>query len=391
MIVRFLIAAAVSFLLSALGHYYLYVRLVEPLTPAGDHIWPSVFLGLWMLTFFGFALARAVPVHIRRVVELAMFVWMGTAYLFLLLCVLSSPVSLVLHFMGVQESGLATFILSLGGVLTLVSLWSALSGETIVKTTVPVKDTLPAGVEDLKVIVLSDIHVAGLIGRRRMRRLTAKVNALEPDVIFVTGDLVDGTVRQLRNDVLPLAGLKAPHGVYYVTGNHEYYCNAPRWRAFCQDELGWTVLSNSHASIDFKGTKINFIGVEDRSSLHAKHGVRRPDNRMQEAIAGVSDADRDHALNFFLAHQPKDTRILCHAPWIDVQVSGHTHAGQIWPLQIFVLSDQKFSRGLYRLENGTNLYVNQGTGFWGPPMRLGTKCEISVLNFVREARGGRKT
>jgi uncharacterized protein len=384
MIVRFLIAATVSFLLSAMGHYYLYVRLIEPLTARDDHIWPTLILALWALTFFGFALARAVPVQARRVVEMAMFVWMGTAYLFLMLCVFSSPFSLGLHFVGFPEKGLATAILAGGGVLTCVSLWGALSSEKIIRASIPFRSELPESLEQVSVVVLSDIHVAGLIGARRMRRLVTRVNALKPDLIFVTGDLVDGTVRQLRNDVLPLKDLQAPGGVFYVTGNHEYYCNAPKWREFCAQELGWKVLSNAHQELDYKGAKFNIIGIEDRSSLHARHGARKGDDRVTLATQGLSEIRRTEGLNILLAHQPKDTRVLRQVPWIDLQVSGHTHGGQLWPLKVFVLSDQKFNKGLYSLDNGTQLYVNQGTGFWGPPMRLGTQCEISVLSFVKK-------
>jgi uncharacterized protein len=386
MIVRFFAAAAVSFLLSALGHYYLYVRLVEPLTTTDDHVWPTVFLGLWALTFFGFALARAVPVAVRRIVELCMFTWMGTAYLFLLLCVLTSPLSLLFHFLGYEETWLARGILCGGGVLTSFAIWRALSGETTVRCTIPVREDLPADVEKLTIVVVSDIHVAGLIGRRRMRKLARKVNALAPDAVFVTGDLVDGSVRQLRKDVLPLGAIKAARGVYYVTGNHEYYCNAPRWRTFCSEELGWTVLSNANASFQHGDARINLFGIEDRSSLHARHGVKKQDTRIKDAVAGVSPQERSEGLNVLLAHQPKDTRLLRFAPWMDVQVSGHTHGGQLWPLKLFVISDQRYNTGLYALDGGTQLYVNQGTGFWGPPMRLGTQCEISVLTFKRMLR-----
>lgn len=386
MILRFLAAAAVSFLLSALGHYYLYVRLIEPLSSREDSFWPSLFLGLWALTFFGFAIARAVPVAVRRMVELAMFTWMGTAYLFLLLCVLTSPVSLLFHFLGREEEWLSVAILGVGGVLTLLSLWQALSKETVLPCVIPVRDDLPEDIESLRVVVLSDIHVAGLVGKRRMRRLVKRVNTLAPDVIFVTGDLVDGTVRQLRHEVMPLRDLSARYGVHYVTGNHEYYCNVARWRTFCAEELGWSVLSNSSASFQHGQARVNLFGIEDRSSLHAKHGLRKQDSRLKEAAATKPEEERAGAFNVLLAHQPKDARLVRSFPWLDLQVSGHTHGGQLWPLKIFVVSDQRYNTGLYALETGTQLYVNQGTGFWGPPMRLGTQCEISLLTFQRSLR-----
>jgi hypothetical protein len=128
---------------------------------------------------------------------------------------------------------------------------------------------------------------------------------------------------------------------------------------------------------------VNVFGIEDRSSLHARHGVRRQDPRLKEAAATKTEQERMGALNILLAHQPKDARLVRSFPWFDLQISGHTHGGQLWPLKIFVVSDQRYNTGLYALETGTQLYVNQGTGFWGPPMRLGTRCEISLLTFQR--------
>ena len=381
MFVRFLIAATVSFLLTALGHYYLYVRLVEPLSDRAGYIWPSVLLGLWALTFFGFALARAVPVAARKVIEFAMFVWMGSAYVFLILCIMTSPLSLGLHFFGKSEAWLAVGLLSLSGVLILWSFWAALSHEVVVRSTLILRQGLPTSLSELRIVVLSDIHVAGLVGRRRMKRLAAKVNSMEPHLVFVIGDLVDGTVQQLKNEVKPLQDLSPSHGVYYVTGNHEYYCNAAKWRQYCAEVLGWNVLSNAHKVLQIGDLQLNIIGVEDRSSLHLKNGKRSADHRLETAIQGLSEQDISKGCNILLAHQPKDTRTLKHAPWIDVQVSGHTHGGQLWPLQLFVYSDQKYNKGAYTLQNGTQLYVTQGTGFWGPPMRLGTRCEISLLKL----------
>jgi uncharacterized protein len=382
MIFRFLVAAAVSFLLTTLGHYYLYVRIVEPLAKHSTAVWTGVFVFLWALTFFGFAVARAVPVILRRYVELVMFVWMGTAYIFLLFAILTSPVSLAFHVFDVSETWLALGLLVVSSVLVIWSLFKTLRPETIVAKDIPVRGDLPEQLSNMRCVVLSDVHVAGLVGRRRMTRLARRVNELKPDIVFVTGDLVDGTVAQLKNEVKPLGNIKPPLGVYYVTGNHEYYCNPSKWKAYCAEVLGWNVLSNSNAQIQYQGVDVNILGIEDRSSLHSKNGKRLPDVRIENAKKGVSEARQRSALNILLAHQPKDTRVLKKAPFVDVQISGHTHGGQFWPLKLLVLSDQKYNKGLYTLPNGARLYVTEGTGFWGPPMRLGTSCEISLLRFV---------
>ena len=383
MLFRLIVAASISFLITVLGHYYLYLRLVEPLALQSDGLWKLIFFILWLMTFFGFPLARMVPILVRRGIEFFMFTWVGTAYHFLILCILTSPISLLLHFSGASEKYLSISLICLGSVGVLYSLFTAMSGETVVRKAIPIRNELPDSLQDLKVVVLSDIHVAGLIGRKRMRRLKDKVNALQPDLVFVTGDLVDGTVRQLKNDVLPLKEISAPLGVFYVTGNHEYYCNAPKWREYCEKELGWNVLSNRTVSVAHKGSRLNIIGIEDRSSLHLKGGKRLSDHRIESAVQEISLVERQQGLNILLAHQPKDTHQTKLFPWIDIQISGHTHGGQLWPLQVFVYSDQKYNVGLYKLETGTQLYVTEGTGFWGPPMRLGTKCEISLLTFEK--------
>ena len=389
MIFRLIIATVVGFLVTALGHYYLYTRLVEPIWPDQKALWASVFSTLWGLTFFGFALARAVPVYMRRMVELCMFVWMGTAYLFLLLCLLTAPLSLYLQFAHRSQTELAIAVVGLGFALTALSLFQALRPESVLEGFIPVRSSLPAGLEQLKIVVLSDIHVAGLVGARRMRRLAARVNKLAPDFIFVTGDLVDGTVGQLRSQVMPLKQLQATRGIYYITGNHEYYCNPQKLKKFVSQELGWNVLSNSHAIVECDGFSINLMGLEDRSWLAQNRIAKGDDVRLELASAGLRPSEIENNLNVLLAHQPKDTRLLKNYPWIDVQISGHTHGGQLWPLYLFVHSDQTYNRGLYSIEGTrTQLYVNQGTGFWGPPMRLGTHCEISVLKFIRAGSSG---
>lgn len=387
MFTRFLAATLVGFLLTSLGHYYLYLRLVQPLSAHTDPLVVTVFVGLWALSFFGFPIARAVPVALRRFVELLMFVWMGTAYVFLLLCLLTSPVSLALRALEMPEEQLAWGVLSGGALLTIWALFAALRSETVRECSIPIRAELPLALEGLRVVVVSDIHVSGLIGRRRMRRLARAVNALKPDLIFATGDLVDGTVRQLRHEIAPLSELHATHGVFYVTGNHEYYCNPQKWRQHFAEEFGWTVLSNENCSLDFQGARINLVGLEDRSWLSQNRAsLGGADIRMELATRALDLSSTPNALNLLLAHQPKDTRLLPHVPWIDLQISGHTHGGQVWPLYLFVHSDQKYNKGLYQVEGGPKgqmIYVNQGTGFWGPPIRLGTHCEISLLTFKR--------
>jgi uncharacterized protein len=383
MLSRFLAATLIALLVNTLGHYYIYMRLIEPLVEGGRGAWVMIFVTLWALSFFGFALIRIVPVYFRRFIEFIMFTWMGIAYLFLILCLLSAPLSLVVQFTGGNPALLAWSVLTCGVGLTLFSVFGALRQETVIPSVIPVKGNLPDDVEKLRVVVVSDVHVAGIIGKRRMRRLTAQVNALRPDLIFVTGDLVDGTVAQLKSQVAPLKELIAPQGVHYVTGNHEYYCNAGKWRKFLSEEFGWNVLSNANKLVEFGKLGINILGIEDRSWLALNKRNYRADPRLELATQSISEETAEERLNILLAHQPKDARQIAQYPWLDLQISGHTHGGQLWPLYLLVYSDQCYNKGLYSLAGNQQLYINQGTGFWGPPMRLGTKSEISLLTFRR--------
>lgn len=384
MFVRLLLAILVFLCITSLVHLYVFQRLVDPLLPPQFQTAGTMTVAsLWLMTVVGFPIARAIPRRLRSLLELFMFTWMGIAYLLMLVCTLTIPISLGLKSFGQYEQHLALFVWGVTLVLAWRSIGKILRPERIRYQVIPVKKELPSEIERLTAIVLSDVHVSGLVGARRMKRLAATVNSLMPDLIFVTGDLVDGSVKQLRNDVLPLRDMRARLGVYYVTGNHEFYSHPKQWREFCSRELGWNVLSNASQQVDVDGHRLNIIGIEDRSWLRQAHGLVRKDTRLDDAVAQIAPQDTPRALNILLAHQPKDAVVIKKHPWIDVQISGHTHGGQFWPLHFFVYRDQTYNTGLYTIKNSrTQLYVTEGTGFWGPPMRLGTSCEISVLRFV---------
>lgn len=388
MVVRLIAAVAVFFAITSLVHLYIFQRLLEPLLePEQRDLGVAAVGSLWLMTLVGFPVARAVPRSLRSVLEIIMFTWMGFAYLLMLVCVATLPLSAALHWFGRSEAVLAVFILGVASVLAWRSVRKVLQPEQVRYQVIPVEKELPQEIESLSAVVLSDVHVAGLVGAERMKRIARTVNELKPDLIFVTGDLVDGSVRQLASAVQPLKNMSAKYGVYYVTGNHEFYSNPQQWRDFCSEKLGWTVLSNTHSQVSVEGCLLNIIGIEDRSWLRQGNGKVRDDTRLEIATQNISQSDRRAALNILLAHQPKDARNVEKYPWIDVQISGHTHGGQFWPLHFFVYKDQTYNTGLYTIQNTrTQLYVSEGTGFWGPPMRLGTSCEISVLRFVSGSR-----
>jgi len=230
---------------------------------------------------------------------------------------------------------------------------------------------LPRGRAGTTIAQLTDVHVGPTIGRAFVEDIVNRTNALAPDVIAITGDLVDGSVEQLGEAVAPLGRLRARFGVYFVTGNHEYFSGADAWLAELT-RLGIRVLRNERVSIGQGSDLFDLAGVDDYNARRSSpdHG---PD--LERALAG-RDTTRPVVL---LAHQPRE---IANAVRLGValQLSGHTHAGQIWPFNYLVKLQQPYVAGLHRHPGSdTQIYVSAGTGYWGPPMRVGTHGEITRI------------
>jgi hypothetical protein len=193
------------------------------------------------------------------------------------------------------------------------------------------------------------------------------VNALNPDIVAITGDLVDGSVRKLKEHVAPLEQLKSRYGSYFVTGNHEYYSGADPW---CQElsDLGIRVLRNERVSIGDGEASFDLAGIDDHE---ARRFGRPPD--LARAVAG-RDPNRELIL---LAHQPR-AGFEADKHGVGLQLSGHTHGGQIWPWTYLVYLQQPIVAGLSRIGR-TQVYVSRGTGYWGPPLRLYAPPEITKI------------
>jgi predicted MPP superfamily phosphohydrolase len=231
---------------------------------------------------------------------------------------------------------------------------------------------LGSELQGVRLAQISDIHIGGILDGKFLARLVAQVNALQPDIVAVTGDLVDGSVQKLREQVRPLGELKAPLGVYFVTGNHEYYSGVEEWIAELAC-LGLTVLHNEHRVLTRGESRLVLGGVTDFNGghFHPRH-VSRPDLAFQGAPEG--------APRVLLAHQPRSARDAA-AAGAHLQLSGHTHGGQIFPFHFFVRLQQPTVSGLKKL-HGIQVYTHRGSGFWGPPMRLGAPPEIAELTLV---------
>lgn len=223
-----------------------------------------------------------------------------------------------------------------------------------------------------RITMFADAHLGSIRRKPVMERLVDLVNGTEPDLVAVVGDLIDGSVAELRGDVAPLAGLVAPQGTYFVTGNHEYYSGAREWVEFLPD-LGIRVLANERVAIEREGAVFDLAGVNDPTGDDYENQGGGPD--FAEALDGRR-SDRPVVL---LAHQPVTVdRSVEYG--VDLQLSGHTHGGQLWPFDYVVDAEQGAVSGLYAIED-TQLYVTDGVGFWGPPMRVGADPELIVIEL----------
>ena len=255
---------------------------------------------------------------------------------------------------------------------TAVGLFNARRRARVVTINVPIDD-LPPALDGFTIVQISDIHVGPTIKRRYVDAIVDAVNRLKPDLIAVTGDVVDGSVPQLRDHTRPLSRLSARHGAFLVTGNHEYYAGANAWI----DEfrrLGLHVLLNEHVVVEHDGARAVIAGVTDYSAAHFD-----PTHRSDPAAA-LAGAPGDVLIKVLLAHQPRSAEAAAEAGFT-LQLSGHTHGGQFFPWNFFVRLQQPFTAGLARL-NGLWVYTSRGTGYWGPPKRLGAPSEITRLRLV---------
>jgi uncharacterized protein len=270
------------------------------------------------------------------------------------------------------ESASAIAVPLLAALATVVGFIDARRRPRVVDVEVPLRE-LPPALQGFTIAQISDVHIGPTIKRDFLRGIVEVVNSLRVDLVAITGDLVDGSVEQLAVHVEPLSRLQARHGVYFVTGNHEYYSGASAWIAELR-RLGLRVLLNQHVVLSQAGASLLLAGVTDFSA-HRFDPSHRSDPRA--ALAGAPPGLRPRVL---LAHQPRTAPAAADAGF-DLQLSGHTHGGQFWPWNLFVRLQQPFTAGLHRLGD-LWVYTSRGSGYWGPPKRLGVPSEIARVRLV---------
>ena len=309
----------------------------------------------------------------RSLAHWAGYMTLGVFSTLLVLVFLGDVVRLGYHLFRVTfDPRLAALtILGGAGVLSLVGFVQARCPRT---EHVDVEiDGLPAELEGYRIVQWSDVHVGPTIRRRFVERLVARTNELEPDAVAITGDLVDGHLDELREEVEPMRDLRTRDGVFYVTGNHEYYWRASEWCP-ALESLGLVFLKNEHRVVERGGARIVFAGVTDPVGRNThKQDVPR-------AFAGAP-AD---GVKVLLSHRPQMAEA-ASVHGAHLQLSGHTHGGQFFPFNLLIHRFQPIVAGLHRVGR-TWLYVNRGTGYWGPPSRLAVGGELTVIRLTSTRR-----
>ncbi len=269
---------------------------------------------------------------------------------------------------------LALAVLSLGAtfVMTILGFFEARKKPKIKNVKVLIAD-LPNEFEGVRILQISDLHVGQTIKREFVETIVSMSNEIKPDIVVLTGDMIDGTHSQLADELSAFKEIIAPMGKFMVPGNHEYYWGFASWIKYWGD-IGFSPLLNEHIIVEKKGAQLVMAGVHDYSSRNVEGGgVSSPDLALKGSPA--------NAVKILLAHQPRSVFAAAKAGF-HLQISGHTHSGQYFPYNILIYFFQPYVKGL-NMHEKTWIYVNQGTGYWGPPSRFGVPPEITVIELTK--------
>jgi predicted MPP superfamily phosphohydrolase len=266
---------------------------------------------------------------------------------------------------------MTVLILTISSILTAWGMFQAHLRIRIVNVYVPIKNLHPDLI-GFTIAQISDVHIGPTIQRPFLQHVVKRIQNIKPDLVAITGDLVDGSSKLFAHHLLPLSDLKSTYGTFFVTGNHEYYNGAISWLNEIR-KLGIHVLLNENKLLHHKNAILALAGVTD---LKAGSIIREHKTNPRKAFIGAEKAD----IKILLAHQPNSIMEAGDLGF-DLQLSGHTHGGQYFPGNLIIYLAQKFVAGLHKYKN-TLIYISRGTGYWGPPLRIGSPSEITKLVLV---------
>ncbi|KAM3725495.1 putative metallophosphoesterase F40B5.2 [Dirofilaria immitis] len=338
----------------------------------------SIFYYLWIgeePNIFAMIALTSVAVYIYLIFFLIIFLFMQTVFRFILR--VDSKHFKVLRLLVANELSIRFFAIVLGVVLALGGLWVALLPPVVRHVTIKIEN-LPKAQEGFTIALLSDLHVGPTVGHSKIQRMVDIINPFKPDVIAISGDLADGTVHHLGRAVYPLSNLISKYGVYFATGNHEYlHGNVDEWFVFLK-KINIIPLHNENKKILVGDSRICIAGADD---LFAKYS-RLPGHAMdyKKALRGCNKNDT----TIMLIHQPNAVRVILNdietAKNVDLIMSGHTHAGQMYVFVPFVYFWNAYFRGLYYdTVTRTHIYVSAGVNYFGPPVKVFDGSEIILI------------
>jgi predicted MPP superfamily phosphohydrolase len=355
-------------------HYYLGSRLIVGAAlpqPFASLAWTMLWV-FFASIFLGFLGGRLLPRSVARVAQWFGFIWMGAFGLLFVSTALSDLVLFIAERFFAQDVsgwGPARALAVLAVVLPALSYGFVISARPKTKRVTVTIPGLDKSLDGFRIAQISDVHIGETLSRQFAQQVTDQVNALKADAVAVTGDMIDGSVSKLHEEVAPLGGLRGKHGVFYVTGNHEYYHGGSAWEAEAR-RLGFTVLHNEHRVI--ADGKLVIGGVTDvEGARFSEAHAPRVDHAFAEAPTGVP--------RVLLAHQPRFAKRAKESN-VSLMLSGHTHGGQIFPFMFFVKLQQPVIGGFHVID-GVPTYTSNGTGYWGPPFRIGPRGEVTEITL----------
>ena len=339
---------------------------------AGSVVFAAIFVGLPVMMMLG---------HGRRHRDWAAVtgdVLLGSVWVLFVWSALGQLLRLALAVAGVEDPTRSRVVAGTVPAVTVILLaWGHFEAMRVPRTrNVDVRIArLGAGLDGLRVVMITDTHYGPINRSRWSAAVAQRVNELDADVLCHVGDVADGTVEMRYSQAKPLADMRGKLARVYVTGNHEYFSEAQGWLDHFQ-QIGWNALHNKHIVIERGGDQLVIAGVDDRTARGS--GVEGHGADLDAALSGTDP----EVPVLLLAHQPKQIPPAVEAG-VDLQLSGHTHGGQIWPFNFLVRIDQPVVQGLSSHGPRTQLYTSRGTGFWGPPFRVFAPSEITVLTLRR--------
>lgn len=370
---RFLLFATIFLLVFIILTVYISKRFINKLhfKPIYKQLF-NIFLVFNLLGVFGYIFFRYHPI-VPNFVYFLFSIPIGIIFLLFTTTIIYEIFNYLIHKSSMNQKRRLFFKKSLDFSSLIVA--SSINAKALYNAKHLETENVTVKLKNLKksytIVQLSDVHIGGLIDKNFMASLVEKINALKCDAVFITGDLIDTDISYAKEAIDELKNLKTNYGTFFIVGNHEYFHNIQVLIDYLTN-IGIKVLENENVYIGEKDEGFNLAGVYD--IFGQRIGQYEPD--ITKALENINSGSP----TILLAHQPKFIHTVPKE--VDLVLSGHTHGGQLVPFNLLVRLQQPYIKGLHQHNAHTQIYVNKGTGFWGPPMRLGASSELTIMRLI---------